>query len=54
MHGRGVYIWKDGTKYEGNFLNGKIEGVGHYLNKDGKILAGLFKNGKYSKDIKIS
>lgn len=24
MNGKGVYIWKNGEKYEGNFLDGQI------------------------------
>jgi len=26
MHGRGVYTWKDGRKYEGEYLNDKKHG----------------------------
>ena len=27
-HGKGTKVWKDGTTYEGDFVNGKMEGTG--------------------------
>ena len=30
MHGRGVYTWKDGRKYEGEYENDKKHGYGIY------------------------
>ena len=30
MHGKGVYEWKNGDRFEGNFVNGQIDGYGRY------------------------
>lgn len=30
MHGSGVYSWKDGRRYEGEYQNDKKEGFGIY------------------------
>ncbi len=30
MHGKGVYEWKDGRKYEGEYQNDKKHGFGCY------------------------
>lgn len=30
MHGKGVYTWKDGRKYEGEYINDKKHGNGVY------------------------
>ena len=29
MHGKGIYTWKDGRKYEGEYLNDKKHGFFH-------------------------
>ena len=31
MHGKGVYTWKDGRRYEGDYLNDKKHGLGVYI-----------------------
>ena len=36
MHGKGVYRWKDGRKYEGEYLNDKKSGFGIYQWADGR------------------
>lgn len=46
MHGRGVYTWKDGRKYEGEYINDKKAGYGIYTWADGRRYAGSWKNGK--------
>jgi hypothetical protein len=46
MHGFGVLIWKDGKKYEGNFVNDKREGQGKFMWKDGRVYDGAWKDGK--------
>ena len=45
--GFGVMIYKDGTKYQGEFINDKVEGYGLYYNKEGRLVyEGYWKNGK--------
>ncbi len=46
MHGRGVYIWKDGRKYEGEYLNDKKHGFGVYTWADGRRYEGNWAHGK--------
>lgn len=36
MHGHGVLVWKDGKKYEGEFVNDKREGKGTFTWADGR------------------
>ena len=40
MHGYGVYTWKDGRKYEGEYLYDKKHGFGVYTWADGRRYAG--------------
>jgi hypothetical protein len=40
-HGYGIYIKKDGSKYEGFWLNDKIHGKGRYIEKRGNYYEGL-------------
>ena len=42
-------IFKDKSKYIGEFKNGKRHGQGTYTSPDGKIEKGIFKNGKLTK-----
>ena len=28
MHGKGVMVWPDGTRFEGDYIEGKINGKG--------------------------
>ena len=46
MHGFGVLIWKDGKKYEGEFINDKREGQGTFTWADGRQYIGEWKAGK--------
>jgi hypothetical protein len=46
MHGKGIYTWKDGRKYEGEYKNDKKDGYGEYTWIDGRKYAGQWKNGK--------
>ena len=39
MDGKGVYTWKDGRKYEGEYKNDKKEGYGELTWPDSKINA---------------
>jgi hypothetical protein len=44
-NGQGTYIWKDGSKYTGNWLDNNQEGQGIYIYPDGRKEVGEFKNG---------
>ena len=46
MHGKGVYTWKDGRKYEGEYKNDKKDGHGVYCWADGKKYDGNWTDGK--------
>ena len=39
-HGQGLYEWSDGTSYEGDFDQGKINGYGVYKQIDGTVYKG--------------
>lgn len=53
-YGEGKYIWRDGSWYEGNWKNGKRDGIGTYkTNNTGKdsitlITKGYWKDDKYT------
>lgn len=36
MHGRGIYTWKDGRKYDGEYQHDKKHGYGMYYWNDGR------------------
>ena len=44
MHGEGYYTWKDGTNYEGQFVNNNIHGFGKFTSAKGKIYEGMWVN----------
>ena len=46
MHGKGIFTWPDGRKYDGEWLNGKQHGVGIYHTSKGEIKKGEWKEGK--------
>ena len=46
MDGYGVYKWKDGRSYEGEYKQDKKEGMGTYKWSDGRIYIGKWVNGK--------
>jgi hypothetical protein len=46
MNGKGIYSWKDGRKYEGDYKDDKKEGFGIYVWADGRRYEGGWKNGK--------
>ena len=34
MHGTGIYLWKDGRKYDGEYINDKVKkNTIHKMNK---------------------
>lgn len=39
-------IWPDGSKYEGQWLNGKENGTGTFTSAQGNIKPGIWKNGE--------
>jgi hypothetical protein len=41
-----LYIWPDGRRYEGDYIDDKKEGFGIYLWPDGKRYEGGWKDGK--------
>ena len=41
-HGRGQYIWADGSSYEGEFKNDVVEGYGTLRDKSGGVYTGQF------------
>lgn len=43
-NGQGVYLYKSGAKYEGNFINSKIEGYGVLHYSSGEVYRGNWKN----------
>ena len=46
MHGFGEFVWPDGKKYIGNYVEDKKEGYGEFSWQDGKVYKGMWKNGK--------
>lgn len=44
QNGQGVFAYPDGSKYEGQFLKGKIEGWGTWYYPNGDKYVGSFKN----------
>lgn len=44
--GYGIYVWNDGSRYEGNFRNGKRDGEGIYYYPKGAKYIGTQSNGK--------
>lgn len=40
MNGHGVYHWKEGTTYAGDWLNSKMHGMGEYKWTDGRVYSG--------------
>ena len=40
MHGKGVFSWDDGRRYEGEYLDDKKHGHGVFYWPDGKLYDG--------------
>ena len=53
INGNGKINLKDGRVYEGNFVNGKLEGKGTYINDKGDIYMGNFIEGNLNGKGKI-
>lgn len=45
-HGKGIYKWKIGGTYEGDFLDGQLHGFGKRIYSSGNVYAGQFEYGK--------
>ena len=45
-HGKGKFLWSDGSQYEGDFKDNNIEGYGVYIWWDGRKYSGEWKNNK--------
>ena len=45
-HGMGTYVWKDKSKYEGQFEKGVRHGRGHFTWPSGDVYDGEYLNGK--------
>lgn len=46
--GDGVYVYQDGSMYEGHFRKGYPDGEGKYSDKDGSVYTGHWQKGYYS------
>ena len=46
MHGKGIFTWDNGKKYEGDYVDDKKEGHGVMIFPDGRIYDGHWKDGK--------
>ena len=44
--GRGIFIWVDGSQYDGNFISNVINGHGEYVWSDDRKYVGNWKNNK--------
>ena len=47
MHGKGVFTWIDGRKYEEEYINDKKQGKGVFEWPDGRKYDGEWLNGKH-------
>ena len=45
-HGRGIYVWANGDRYEGEWRDGKRTGWGTHTSANGKVKEGEWKNDK--------
>jgi hypothetical protein len=46
MNEKGIFFFRNGDKYEGEFNNGKVKGNGKYYYKNGSVFVGKFGNEK--------
>ena len=46
QHGQGIYIFSDGTEYDGEWKDGKKHGQGILICYDGAMFAGEWKKGR--------
>ena len=43
-HGKGAYTWADGSIYDGDWVENRIEGFGAYVWVDGRRYVGQWLN----------
>ena len=43
-HGKGHFVWGDGSQYVGDFDTNNIEGFGEYFWMDGRVFKGEWKD----------
>ena len=54
-HGRGKYVWNDGSCYDGEWFENKINGLGYYVWPDGRKYDGQWQeNNMHGKGIYTS
>ena len=46
MHGRGVFVWPDGDRYEGEWLDGLQKGIGTFISSTGGAYFGNWEAGQ--------
>ncbi len=46
MHGRGVFTWADGRRYDGDYFDDRKQGFGVFTWPDGRRYEGSWLNGK--------
>jgi len=46
MHGRGVFVWPDGDRYEGEWLDGLQKGIGTFISSAGGAYFGNWEAGQ--------
>ena len=51
MNGEGLYVFENGARYSGHWLNGKYDGEGVYTNSQGKETHAIYKEGKVEKNL---
>ena len=47
MDGKGVFLWPNGDRYMGQYINGRRNGLGDMFYGDGDIYKGAWRNGQY-------
>ena len=47
MDGQGEFVWPNGDRYIGQYINGKRNGLGDMEYGDGDIYRGAWRNGQY-------
>merc|ERR1712085_51455 len=43
-HGKGQYVWRDGSCYDGDFMNDVVQGLGMLKDAEGGVYVGQFKD----------
>lgn len=46
MDGDGIFTWKDGRKYKGQYSDDRKHGYGEFFWPDGRIYKGFWKDGR--------